>query len=165
MSLSSIKQISQDEEPATKVSPLTTTTDPSATHDVNGNGPMNGAASSSEQPSPAVSDSHTSASSAQHSIDSPVKCFDCVVRSHGNSNVFQTAKAKLQMSDNKVRALEAKIGSMEMQQGRLEGKLVELETLCKEHMKEKAGLKMICEAGEVRLRECQVLQFCEFIFL
>ncbi|VDM41068.1 unnamed protein product [Toxocara canis] len=100
-----------------------------------------------EQPSPTVSDSHTSGSSAPSGVDvsaSPQKCFDC-----------QVIKAKLGMSETRNRFLESKVTSHEAKIGRLDGQVSGLQSTIRQYERDQRDLRHHIETFESKLLECQ----------
>uniref|UniRef100_A0A915AVQ4 C2H2-type domain-containing protein n=1 Tax=Parascaris univalens TaxID=6257 RepID=A0A915AVQ4_PARUN len=100
-----------------------------------------------EQPSPTVSDSHTSGSSAPSGVDvpaSPQKCFDC-----------QVIKAKLGMSETRNRFLESKVTSHEAKIGRLDEQVSSLQSTVRQYERDQRDLRHHIETFEGKLLECQ----------
>ncbi|VDD89426.1 unnamed protein product [Enterobius vermicularis] len=102
---------------------------------------------SGEQPSPAVSDSHTSGSSSAPSgldVSSPQKCYDC-----------QMMKAKLGMSESRIQYLESKVNGYEAKVNRLENHITEAQSTIQQYEKDQADLRNRVENFEKKFLECQ----------
>lgn len=131
----------EDEEylgPPRKLSAEETEEKPDDTHSMSVTG---------EQPSPTVSDSHTSGSSAPSGVDvssSPQKCFDC-----------QVIKAKLGMSETRNRFLESKVTSHEAKIGRLDEQVTGMQLTIKQYERDQRDLRHHIETFEGKLLECQ----------
>ncbi|MFH4981715.1 hypothetical protein AB6A40_008424 [Gnathostoma spinigerum] len=100
-----------------------------------------------EQPSPTVSDSHTSGSSAPSGIDvsgSPQKCFHC-----------QVVKAKLGITETRNRLLESKVECQESKIGRLENQASGLQSTIRQYERDQRDLRHHIETFEGKLLECQ----------